>query len=157
MLTGIAYQSQVRDSLRLVGKTCAYCFVNGDPFTVAGHTFGACPRLPNKSDFYAWRKCIRYGHGVAVCYRCHVPQGDNEALHPRFSTDASQCEFRDVVAPLVFSLLGRSEMRADLQSAFPGLDATTPASALVWINSAATDGHLTNLVALFVWYCRQFV
>jgi hypothetical protein len=74
-----------------------------------------------------------------------------------FSRNATLCEFRDVIAPLVYGLLTCADAQTSLQSAFPGINISTPAAALAWINSNVTQGHLSNLSALFLWYCHQYL
>jgi hypothetical protein len=123
----------------------------------ANHTFATCDKV-SKPPFFSWRKGIRYPHHIHVCYHCHVPQGKNDALHPTFTkSTASSCEFRDIIAPLTYGLLMHDDHKASLSANFSGLNVTTPSDALAWINSKPMQGHITNLCALFLWYCRQFL
>lgn len=144
--------------LRMVTKTCSYCFIHSsDPQVPANHTFSNCSKMP-KSDFIEWRRDIRYSKGISVCYHCHVPQGEKDALHPTFTkAAASACEFRDIIAPLVYGLLKHDIHKASLSAQFSDLNTTTPLTALAWINSKPIQGQVTNLCALFIWYCRQFL
>jgi hypothetical protein len=156
VLTILDYQSKLRDCLQLVSKTCSLCFVSSSPYDKPNHTFSICQQR-SKSEFFQWRRGIKYAKGIAVCYQCHVPQGKDDVLHPTFTRNATECEFRDVVAPVVFGLLKRPDILEQLRKAFPGLDTSTPMSALAWINSKEIEGHLTNLTALFYWFCHQYL
>ena len=157
LLTGLAYEGRLHECLQVVCKTCPYCFVHTDPYTPANHSLSSCATIATP-EFYAWRKGIRYASPGTACYHCHIPPGQNKTLHPTFTKDPTQCEFRDVVAPLVYALLKHVASKASLRSQFPGLDTATPTTALRWINNPETiGGHLTNLTALFMWFCDQYV
>jgi hypothetical protein len=120
--------------------------------------FEFCPNI-SKDLFISWRKCLRYSNlSEGVCFYCHVPQGPKDALHPKFIRNAATtCEFRDIVAPLVYGLLTHGAHTTTIQAEFPRLNATTPPLALEWINSRPIKGHVTNLSALFLWYCSQYL
>lgn len=156
VLSVLDQQSVLLTCLQNIKKTCSFCYVT-DPYTPANHMFSACGKI-DSGKLFSWRKDIRYPQQMKgnICYHCHVPQGDQDALHPTFTRDARQCEFRDIIAPVVYALLLQGNQEEPLRKAFPGLDPTSPATALVWINSETVSGHFSNLTALFLWFCQQY-
>jgi hypothetical protein len=155
VLSVLDRQNALCTCMQNIKKTCSFCYVS-DPYTPANHMFAGCKNI-DSAKFFSWRKEIRYSSQMKgkVCYHCHVPQGEQDALHPMFSKDDQQCEFRDIIAPVVFALILHTDEGVALRKAFPTLDPSSLAAALVWINSETVEGHFSNLTALFLWFCQQ--
>lgn len=120
------------------------------------HDLPTCPTLATVStfeDFVAWRSDIYYRVGTVhppTCFLCHVPRG----IHSRFDGDPSNCEYRDMIAPLVYGILTSPVMRHAAQRRFRSADLSSPASAMRWINGVPIR-FPSNLIAITIWFCRS--
>ena len=137
---------------------CTYCALHSK--IQEWHSITTCGLIRSDQlyeSYMAWKKGIKYSkpiHG-SVCYKCHIPQGDGDALHPTFSTQAVDCDYRDMLLPLVFAILTQPHLRDRAQTQFPDADLSTLKSAALWFNAKPVLGHVTNLSALFLWYCEK--
>lgn len=140
-------------------RSCTFCLVHG--INSPKHLILDCPTLVGLASVEAyllWRRSIFYQVGVLhppICYLCHQPQGTEGVLHPPFDGNPEHCRFRDMVAPLVYGVLTKPTLRMDAQIYFPSADLSTPMTAIDWINGMPISGNPSNLIALFMWYCRN--
>jgi hypothetical protein len=147
--------------LKQLQNVCTFC-LSHDNHDAPKHSILTCPTLSNVSGsaltYLAWRDLIHYRVGVLhppICYLCHVPQGREIILHHRFDGDPTRCVFRDLVAPLAYGIITSPDLRSQAQEHFSSTNLSNPIVAMDWINSGmVVPGYPSNLIALFMWYCR---
>lgn len=148
----LEYTSKFLRYLAAYASLCAYCIVNGADN--AQHAFGGCPTFRANSPggfgaFYSFSRSIQYYHKQRVCYRCHLPNGYEDRIHPPFGNQ--NCRYEDLLAPLAFVIYQSPHMRQRLENHF-GLTLPILKDLVSWLNAPAIAGHKNNLSALFLWY-----
>jgi hypothetical protein len=149
-LAPMEYVSTYRELLIQFSSVCAFCLIHGDQ--KPHHTIVKCPTILKVergkalSEYKAWKSKIRYK--TSVCWKCHVPQGEHDSLHPQFVKGSNGCEFDDIIAPFAFAIFCDSRRQQICNDRFAG-SMTSLEEFIKWSGGATVQGHLSNLSALF--------
>ena len=91
---------------------------------------------------------------MQICYRCHVPQLNDE-LHGTFTGTGKECKFKDVIAPVIFGVYEAGDLRVEASTAF-GQGFTSRQVYLNWLLGEPVRGHRSNLVGVFLWFANRW-
>jgi hypothetical protein len=80
------------------------------------------------------RRSIRYHHQQRVCYRCHLPNGYEDQIHPTFKPNSPDCKYEDLLAPLALALYRHPLKSLHLENQFEVPLPSLP-DFIVWLNS----------------------
>jgi len=133
---------------------CPYCIVNDADDSQ--HMFSTCQNF-NKNvkngfpTFYDFSRSIRYNHHQRVCYRCHLPNGYEDRIHPTFKPNSPDCKYEDLLAPLAFAIYRHPVKSLHLENHFE-LSLPSLRHFTAWLNEPPIPGHKSNLTAVFLWY-----
>jgi hypothetical protein len=155
------YEEAFKTHLSAFSNVCAFCHVFNQPEDQS-HPLNQCPVLkPDKKKFFEWRTKLRYDkkfHATTkVCYICHVPQGEKDALHPSFTGVKLDCPHPDVIPPIAYAILHHDGLRKEASRAFSLVNWSDDSRVLAWLVGQPVKGHYTNLSALFLWYAQRSV
>jgi superfamily II DNA or RNA helicase len=149
------YVTTFKQQLDRFSGTCTLCMTHG-VHSEFHDIFQQCSSLrdgPGAFQFRKFREGLRYDErrGLRrICFFCHVPQGDGDRLHPQFG-NKNTCEYRDLIAPLVFGIFNHPDLRGEMEGYFGQVFESTDAF-VNWLNSSPIAGHKSNLTAVFLWY-----
>jgi hypothetical protein len=159
------YDDRFKTCLSAFSNVCAFCHVF-DMAEDQSHPIKQCPVLkkssveePNVAGFFRWRQRLRYDKKIhrdtKVCYLCHSPQGEKDALHPSFTGNKSDCPYPDIIPPIAYSIVHHKDLKQEAASVFSSVDWSDDACVLAWLTGPPVKGHSTNLSALFLWYAQR--
>jgi len=151
----IEYVAMFEMALALFNSSCAYCLMKNA--SAGPHTLTACPKFGQLWEQYKeWKNSIRYPEKFLnkSCFYCHIPRIGN-LLHENVGKP-SDCVHPDVVPVVAFGVfLDRglhSEAAAHFETTWKSLRDYGK-----WLAMPPTDGSLTHISAVFLWYTkRQF-
>jgi len=142
----------MRTALTNYLRRCAFCMAI-DKHNEAVHALKECPQMrPEFGDYAGFKRSIKYAkHHGGVCFRCHVPQCNDE-LHATFIKGGDDaCDFPDVVVPVVWSVFREASGWAAAEVKF-GKRWADWNDLADWLNGQPVRGHKTNLTAVFAWH-----
>jgi hypothetical protein len=147
----LKYIEDFQSFLALFQSACSYCTAFENPSQ--HHRLFDCPILqPILTEYRTWKGNIRYGpkYPHKSCWFCHIPLLDE--LHIEFGSP-ELCKYPDIVAPVAFAIFQRQQCRVEAERHFkiqwPSITIFTK-----WLISPPFENELTNISALFCWYCR---
>ena len=157
----VSFTQTMQAALSTCLGTCMFCHVFGLD-SRDGHDWRTCPTLTDhviqNSDapFSFFKPQYSRATNGPVCFYCHVPQDKGRILHRVFSKDPTQCRYRDILAPTLFSIIGHNGWLKKAQTAgfLLGIPLGDQLSekTLAYLGSAASAGQCTKLAEIFIWY-----
>ena len=155
----LEYVAIFKQQLDRFAGICTFCMIQG--CHEAHHDIlQQCHMLrygPGVSQYKKFRGGLAYRSDrglTGICFFCHVPNGNQDSLHPAFG-NRNDCDYPDLIAPLVFGLFMdrdiRKEMETYFKNSFDSMD-----EFVQWLNSYPVPGHKSNLTAVFLWYATIF-
>jgi hypothetical protein len=160
------YAEDFKHQLSTFANTCAFCHVFNHPDDQY-HLIETCITLKTEvwpfvpTQFYTWKKKLFYDKKIhkdsKICFLCHVPQGENDQIHPTFTGNVKDCPYPDVIAPVAYAIMGHKDLKIEASKAFPSVKWSDNPSILSWLVGRPVEGHLSNLSALFLWYARRSI
>lgn len=158
---------RLKDALDVFQNSCMLCTTESK--SARYHGINGCPQLgtaQGSTSQYAttrqhylesWRYKLRYGDRKAgerpVCYKCHLPNGPSDCLHPKFAKE-TKCPYPDVVSLVGYRVLTTPPVFKAAQGHFGETWPSTP-HFVAWATQSSAV-YPTNLLALFAWYYERY-
>ena len=148
------YISNFKSQLSRFKNACTFCHV----YSVDSrhHPITHCPTLSKEGGFgayKAWKDGLHYDYD-GICWKCQLPNGPHDVIHPPFGKKIP-CQYPDLVVPLVYAALSQSDVR-QLAATHFGQSFEQRAEVLTWMTASPSKEHLSNLTAFFLWYAATF-
>lgn len=86
---------------------------------------------------------------------CHIPQGPNNELHPKFRGLKTDCPAPDLLLPLAFGMLHFDVIIPNDAHATVKAQIRSEAEMIQYLNGPPHENQPTNLVLLFLKFAKD--
>lgn len=158
----VPWVSLLKDALDVLENCCMFCTTttHSTPY----HGLNGCPEMMKKSadshftttkEHYmmTWRTNLMYAPRTSgqkpVCYKCHLPNGPGDSIHPPFGRD-TVCPHPDLVSAVGYRVLTTPSVFQEARAHF-GQVWTSDPEYIRWVTKPGVE-YPSNLLAVFVWF-----
>jgi hypothetical protein len=160
-MTDLEYVQNFKACLDKFSETCILCTLTG--IHTAFHNIMYCPTLQKYNNntgtamFKAFKEKIKYGmQHRKICYMCHIPQGPNDLLHPKFQGKNGKCSRPDLLLPLAFGLFHFKQITSNSAHKMVQTRFSTEFELISYLNDDPEQNQPSNLVFIFLMFAKEY-